>query len=260
MDFTDDLVKKQQEEWEAEKRSLGIEPEQFEMEAGLNQEGYTLAHSIPVEETAITLRPGEDLEVHSFYTEAVKMLEYANAKVIENLTDSKLATDDLVSIGTLRRAMEAKRKEKLAPFDEQLKAIRETYNELMAPILEAETITKRKQIVFLNEQKRIQQEQEEINRKRMEAAQQEAALNNGVISEPVNLVEVQEAPERVRATAGMSGLTNHWVYEVIDFSLLPDEYKVEDAAMLNAIAKKHHDQKQVQGVRFFNKPFLTTRR
>ena len=57
--------------------------------------------------------------------------------------------------------MEAKRKEKLAPHEAQVKAIRDTYNYLMVPVLEAERITKEKQLVFIHEQKRIQQEQEE---------------------------------------------------------------------------------------------------
>jgi len=44
---------------------------------------------------------------------------------------------------------------------------------------------------------------------------------------------------------------------VVDFKALPDEYKIPDTAMLNAIAKKHHDTKQIPGVRFYNEPILT---
>ncbi|MBA7684472.1 hypothetical protein ES703_92868 [subsurface metagenome] len=82
----------------------------------------------------------------------------------------------------------------------------------------------------------------------------------GELTESVNLVEVApEAPKSVSTDMGTSGMTDSWKYEVFDFALLPDEYKVPDTAMLNSIAKKHHDQKQVPGVRFFNEPFITVR-
>jgi len=58
-------------------------------------------------------------------------------------------------------------------------------------------------------------------------------------------------PERVRAEAGMTSTTKVWKYQIIDFALLPDEYKVADTALLNATVKKNHDTKQIPGVRIF---------
>lgn len=244
------------------RRSAGIRPEQDEMEDGLNDEGYTLAHAIPIAEeateTALALRPGEDIEAHSYHEEANKLLDYAQRRAIKTLDDAKIATDDLSIISRLKKAMETKRKEKLAPHEAQVKAIRDTYNYLMAPVLEAERITKSKQVAFLQEQERIKREQEAINRKRMEAAQAEMRLK-GELTESVDLVEVIEAPERVRSDMGMTGMVDHWVYEVVDFSAVPREYLVVDSAMLNAIARKHHDQKQIPGIKFVNKPYIATR-
>jgi len=258
-----------------EERMGRVRPEQREMEAGLNSEGLTLAVSeeqrkleddaeaanilaeIP-EAHAIALRPGEDMEVHDYFEEARKLLEYAEARVIKTIDDAKLATDDLSIISRLKKAMEAKRKEALSPHEAQVKAIRDTYNYLMVPVIEAEKITKEKQMAFLREQERIRREQEEINRKRMEAAQAEMKLK-GELSEDVNLVEVVEAPVKVMSDFGSSGMVDHWKVEVVDMSLLPDEYKIPDMVMLNSIAKKYHDAKKIAGVRFYNEPYLATR-
>ncbi len=118
--------------------------------------------------TAIALRPGEDVEVRSYFEEAVKLLDYSKSRTIKTLDDAKSATFDLSAISRLKKAMEAKRKEYLAPHEAQVKAIRETYNYLMSPVLEAERITKEKQVAFIHEQECIQREQESINQKRLE--------------------------------------------------------------------------------------------
>lgn len=211
-----------------------------------------------LEETALALRPGEDIEVHGYFEESMKLLEYAEARVITTTEDAKLANDDLVIIGQLKRSMEGKRKEYLEPLKAQTDAIREAYTYLMTPVLEADKITRDKMLVFAAEQRRIRLEQEEINRKRMEAAQAEMKLK-GELTEPVNLVKVSPEAKRVSTELGTTGMTDHWKYEVFDFALLPDEYKVADSAMLNTIAKKHHDRKEIPGVRFYNEPFLAVR-
>ncbi len=213
---------------------------------------------IDITETSLVLRPGEDIEVHWYFLEAIKLLDYAEHRAIKTLDDAQTATNDLSIISKLKKAMDAKRKEKLAPHEAQVKAIRDTYTYLMTPVLEAERITKSKQVAFLQEQERIKREQEEINRKRMEAAQAEMKLK-GELTESVNLVEVTEAPEHIRAELGVTGMVDHWVFEVVDFSQVPDEYKVVDSTMLNAIARKYHDQKPVRGIRFVNQPYIATR-
>ncbi len=210
-------------------------------------------------ETAIALRPGEDLEVRSYYKDALGLLGFANDRVIATAEDNKGATDDLSLISKLKKQMEAKKREYLDPLKEQADAIRDTYNYLMAPVLEAERTTKGKMLAYDAEQNRIRAEQEEINRKRLEAAQQEMKLK-GELSEPVNLVEVDPATSGlVHTDMGTAGPRDNWKYEIIDPELLPRWCMVPDATMLNATAKKHHDKKQIPGVRFYNDPIITVR-
>lgn len=211
------------------------------------------------EGTALALRPGEDIVARDYYAEALKLQEYAAKRTIATVDDMKLATDDLSVIARLKKLMEEKRKEYLEPLKAQTEAIRDTYNTLMAPVLDADKITRDKMLAYDAEQRRIRQEQEEINRKRQEAAEAEMRLK-GELSESVNLVEVAPEPAKsVSTDLGTTGMVDHWKYEVFDFALLPDEYKVVDSSMLTAVAKKHHDQKPVPGVRFYNEPFIAVR-
>lgn len=227
------------------------------------REAEALGEEIPVEEpvaeTALALRPGEDVDTISYYGEALKLLDYAELRNIVNFEDLTLANDDLSLISKVKKAMEGKRKAYLEPLKAQTEAIRDTYNYLMAPVLKADRITRDKMLAFNQEQERRRLEQEEINRKKIELAEAEMKLK-GELSQPVDLVEVTpESAKKVSTDLGTSGQTDHWIYEVFDFALLPDEYKVADSAMLNSIAKKHHDNKQIPGVRFFNEPYIANR-
>lgn len=210
-------------------------------------------------QTVLALRPGEDVEAHGYFEEALGLLKYAEARVIASVKDVKVATDDLSLIAKLKKVMENKRKSLLDPLRLQADAIRETYSSLMDPVFRADRITKDKILAFNQEQERIRLEQEDINRKRLEAAEAEMRLK-GELTESVNLVEVApEAPKSVSTDMGTSGQRDNWKWEVVDFALLPDEYKVVDSSILTAVAKKHHDQKQVPGVRFYNEPIIAVR-
>ena len=213
-----------------------------------HSDGYEAAmDKLDAEAQAVALRPGEDIEAHNYHLEAVGLLEYA-----------KVATVDFSEIGKLKKLMAAKKKELLQPLKEKTEAIRDTYDYLMGPVLEAEKITGSKLLDFDKEQRRIRAEQEEINRLKREAAEKELKLKGE--AEPTELVEVvPEPPKTVDSVGGSAGTTDHWKYEVFDFALLPDAYKVADAGLLNDTARKHHDKKEVPGVRFFNEPIISRR-
>lgn len=213
----------------------------------------------PAAETTLALKSGEDIEARGYYTEALKLLDFANMRVIATAEDAKAATDDLSIIAKLKKAMVGKRDEYQLPLKKQMEAIKATYEYLMAPVLEADKITRNKMTAFDAEQRRIRAEQEEINRKRQEAAEAEMRLK-GELTEPVGLVEVSaEPPKKVSTAMGTSGMVDHWKYEVVAPLVVPREYLMVDTAMLSAIAKRHHDQKQVPGVRFYNEPIIAVR-
>jgi len=200
----------------------------------------------PKTETALVLRPGEDIEAHGYFNEALKLLGYAEARVITTLEDNETATDDLSIIAKLKRAMEAKRKLLLDPLKLQADAIRETYDYLMVPVLEADKITRNKMLAYDVEQNRIRAEQEDINRLRMEAAQKEMELK-GELTESVNLVEVQTETTTVHTDMGTKGLAQIWKFQVVDFSLLPDRFKMENTTLIGKIVRA--GEREIPGVK-----------
>jgi len=215
-----------------------------------------------VSETALVkVNPENDPQIVAFYNEALELKRYAEARVITTLEDMKPANDELNLIRKLKKLMEARRKEYLAPFREHVDEVNDAYKRIMAPVDIADKVTTDKMLSFNRAQERIRRAQEEINRLRMEAAQKDAALHNGEISEPVNLVEViPEAPRHVSTEMGSTGMRDNWKYEIIDVNLIPREYMMPDTSMLNTTAKAHHDKKIVPGVRFYNEPILATGR
>ena len=127
---------------------------------------------------------------------------------------------------------------------------------LMEPIEQADKTTRQKILAFQAEQERIRREQEEINRLRMEAARKDAALHNGEISESVDLVEVvPEAPKRVSTDMGTVGQRMIRKWEVIDFSAVPDEFKLIDAGKITKVVKAGIGS--ISGVRIYEEPILT---
>ncbi len=207
---------------------------------------------------ALALRPGEDMVVRGYFEEAQKLLKYAEERVITSYEDMKPANNDLSVISKIKKAMTNKRREYLAPLKIQADEIRDTYDYLMEPILEADRANRDKMLLFNKEQERIRLEQENINRQKMELAEAEMELN-GELSQSVDLVKVTPEVKRVSTDMGTSGMTDHWKYEVVDVDLLPRVYMIPDHLLLAATAKKCHDQKAIDGVRFYNEPFVTVR-
>ena len=212
-----------------------------------------------VESALVITNPREDLAIMALYDEANKLLEYANNRVIATLDDTKAATNDLSLIAKLKRAMEAKRKNYLLPFQEHVKEVNDIYKALMAPVETADMVTRNKVMAFNREQERIKAEQEKINALRMEAAAKEAALNNGEIKEAIVLVDVIQPAKKVIADLASSGMRDNWTYEVMDFAALPNEYKMPNTSMLNATAKSVKDSRVIPGLRIYNEPTMVVR-
>lgn len=188
--------------------------------------------------TTELVNPSNDIEVKSFYNEAIKLQEYAEARVILVAEDLKPAVDDLSIIAKVKKALEGKRKEYVVPLQDQVKEVNEVFKTLMEPILVADKTTRTKILSYQQEQERIRQEQERINTLKMEAAKAEAALHNGEITESVNLVEViAPLPKHIRTNMGMTGTMKVRKWEIIDFASVPDELKVIDAGKVTKLVR-----------------------
>lgn len=202
------------------------------------------------------VEPTQDLEVTSFYNEALKLREYAETRIINSTEAMKLATDDLSVIARVKKSIEEKRKGFLAPFQNQIAFINDAFKTLAEPILQADKLTRDKILAYQSEQARIAREQEEINRKRLEAAEAEMKLK-GEITEPVNLVEVTpEAPKHISTDMGSIGQRMIKKWEVVDISQVPDSYKIIDSAKVTKLVKGGGT---IPGIRIWEEPIIAVR-
>lgn len=192
----------------------------------------------PPETALIQISPQTDAAIIALLSECEGLRKYAQSRVIATNDDVKAATDDLTLIAKLKRTLEDKRKEYTGPINTHLKAINEAFKMLMAPVEQADQLTRSKILAYRQEQDRKAREVEEINRLRMEAAQREAAMNNGEIKEPVQIVEAPiPVVNKVYVPGGTLGIMKVRKYRVVDFALLPNQYKIENSALLNKVVK-----------------------
>ena len=156
-------------------------------------EPIVISRAAPIGTALINIAPAKDQAIQAIYQEALALLRNAAKRVVKTTEDIKLATEDLALVKKLKKAIEEKRKEYVTPIRQHLDDVNTAFKSLLAPLEEADRITGSQIKEYWADQERRRREQEEINRLRIEAAEKEAALKDGEISEPVSLVEV--APE-----------------------------------------------------------------
>lgn len=223
----------------------------------INEEGKSEKSFIPFDGSAAFLvNPGDDFTILKLYEESKAMLAYAKARVIPDVAALGEATKDLALITSYRKALEEKRKEYVNPIREKLDAFNAAFKEFMEPVTEAEAITKRLMLQFHAEQKRVREEAERIEAEKLQLAQEEMDLK-GEHTQELGTVEIPAAVGKAtRTEVGTAGTFDVWKYEVVDIDQVPRWCMIVDHAQLQAIAKKHHDQKPVAGIRFYNEPSL----
>jgi len=201
-------------------------------------EPVVISRASPIGTALVNINPAADTLVMACYWEALKAKEYAEERVIATVDDLKPATDDLSLIAKLKKAMEEKRKEYVKPLQDHVKAINEAFKTLMEPIETADQITRGKILAFQLQQKLIREAQEKINALRLEAAQRDAALHNGELSESVNLVEViPPVATTTRTELGSTGIAKIRKWEVEDLSKVPLDYLMIDAAKVGKVVR-----------------------
>ncbi len=209
----------------------------------------------------VAVAPNQDIEVLKLREEILKIRNYARGMVVKTPQDAKVATNDLSIISHLKKDLETKRKEFICPLQTYVKEINDAFKLISEPLLEADKAVRDKIISYKTKQDRLRREaleaaeaQRVANEKARKVREETGEIVEGPTEAPVEIP--MEVSSRVHADLGTAGLRANWKYEVVDFDQLPDEYKVPDTTMLNAIAKKHHDTKQIPGIRFYNEPSL----
>ncbi len=184
----------------------------------------------------IKIAPESDLVIQSLLAEANTLRDIAEARVIATDNDLTAAVNDLSIIANVKKALTEKKAEYWKPVKAHLDAITTAFQTLMAPIDEADRITRDKWAAYRNEQVRRKAEAEEINRLRMEAARKEMELK-GEITQPIEIVEAPAPIIKVKTDMGTAQTVKTRKYRVVNFALLSDQYKLENSALLNKVVK-----------------------
>lgn len=187
--------------------------------------------------TLIQINPEANPDVTALYQKGVDLKEYATTLVIASDDDIRASTNDLSIIAGVKKAIESQRQDYVKPINDHLKAVNNAFKGFTQPLTEADSLFREKVLGYRAEQERIRTEQERINDLRMEAAKAEMELK-GEITEAVDLAPVQrEAPARYHGEVGTLGTSKQWHFEVEDFALLPDEYKVADTTKIRKVVQ-----------------------
>ena len=149
--------------------------------------------------------------------------------------------------------------------------------EIEEPLNKAESLIKSKIIVYMSEQRRIQQEQEEARRKAEEERKrlEEEALRKaqeaeqgGNDEEAEKILEAAANQENnlkplpeIQAKVETSGLSmrENWTFEIIDENLIPRNFMIPDRVKIGKFVRVMKGKTEIPGVRAYNDPTLAAR-
>jgi hypothetical protein len=204
-----------------------------------NEEPIVICRAIPSGTALVPIEPDKDADVIALVQSARTICQYAESRVVANLEDTKLATEDLSTLSLTMRAVKEKQADYTKPYKTLLDGINGVFKPVIDSLDKATSITKSKLLAYRAEVERRRLAAEAINREKEELAKREAALNEGEITVDLTPVPVPEvAPKTVYTEVGNAGVVKNWHYRVTNFTLLDDVYKLENTVVLNSIARK----------------------
>ena len=199
----------------------------------------------PAPRTAtLAINPTLDPKVVAFQEEVTSISAFMEQATVTTKEDVARITQDLAVISTLTKTIDAKRRQFTDPLRKHERSINDLFATLTSPLAEAYKAGKRKILEYNQDQERIRQEAE---LKARAAAAASAALAPAVRQVDSATGEITNAPpplpapvlpdqpqRTVRTELGTASQRMVPKYRVINFADLPDEYKVENRALLNS--------------------------
>lgn len=217
----------------------------------------------PREPGTALIKVGVDLDesAQRLHREGLAALECAKRRVIQKKEDLELATNDLAIIKNLREALEDKKKDYVGPIRDHLDAVNEAFKQLLAPFVEADQITRDKVKEYRIEQQKKADEAAAIEAEKLNLARREAEYSGtGEISVELGTVEAPPpVPKTVRTDVGTSGGRVQWKWRMVDFALVPDEYKILNHSLLTSFARSTKGQREIPGIEIYPDTVVTVR-
>jgi len=193
----------------------------------------------------------DELAVRNLFQEGVKLLNFAQARIISTNEDLKPATDDLAIIKKTSTALEEYMKKYVGPIQDHLKEVRTAFGELLAPFKEADQLNRDKVKGFRNEQARKAAEAQRIEDEKLKLAQDEMRLKGEHTQELGTAEGPPPVPDHTRTEMGTQGFQKVYKWEIIDFAQVPDQYKMPDAGKITGVVKGSKGTIEIPGIRIW---------
>ena len=161
-------------------------------------------------------------EIQTLEKQVSPLAQEAGNYIIDSIEAIDNASLFLRKVKEAENNLEAKRLEFTAPLNQSLKAINETFRQLKSPLTQARELLTGRILSW----KRLETERlakEEARRRAIQEAHEKAGHQ-------VNAPVVLERPE---TKIGNTQTRKVWTFRVIDFSKIPDEYKLINQVTVN---------------------------
>lgn len=180
----------------------------------------------------VCIEPSLDPKYIALFEQVQAVLGAATSRIIASYADLAPATDELVFIATLLKAVKAKQREYTEPIETLLTAVKAAFQSLSGPLAQADQITRGKIIDYRAENQRKRDELAAIEAKRLELANMEAAANNGVHCQDLTPIAKPDVPHRVNSYTGLAGMAKIRKWELVDKSLVPMDFLMLDTTAI----------------------------
>ena len=200
--------------------------------------------------TAIIVYPRGETPYRDFLLEVIDLVNGSTAIVVNNKADSKVATDYLGALKDRRMAIQAFKSDLLSPLRQRTTDINDAMKELLEPLEAAKKFVDGLILAFNEAEREKVRQAEDIERRKQELA----ALEGKPAPEPApQPPQPQALTQGEHTQSGERWLTK---YELIDFSLVPDEWKVLDIGKVTRAVKAGGTTLEIPGIRIFKEPII----
>lgn len=177
---------------------------------------------------------------------------YAKPALDVDVTSQVLMEDALLivrEIENLKKTVEAKRKELVAPLNASVKEVNDYAKQINSPLLEASTHIRSKLIAWEQKLERERRDAAAALQKEKDAAE----LFGQDFTEQLPL----KAKEKEIKDHRVTGTRKEWTFEITDPNLVPREYCIPDPKLLRAAVLI--GKRQIPGLNIFEQTKITIR-
>lgn len=191
----------------------------------------------------------------------------SNYKIVDQ-TSRENASAFLSAVRNKWKELDAERDKFVRPLNEEVSSINNQFKAIQQPLVEFGEILKseikrdyeaqqleqrrKEQLIREEEQKRIAEAQKALKSKN-ELVRQEAAEKITAIQTETDAKINSAAPVKtIHTSHGSTSVKKVWKWKLIDFKKVPDNYKVINEKMLNAVVKASSGNIEIPGIEIYS--------